>query len=72
MGHRFVGVPERVLRRGLASLHKRGLVQYGPEQVGFLRYRPVMSNRRLKEEFGYVPRKSSREVFELYRASRAH
>ena len=33
----------------------------------FLRYRPVLDNRRLKREFGYQPRYSSREVFELYR-----
>jgi UDP-glucose 4-epimerase len=32
----------------------------------FLRYRPVLDNRRLKEEFGYRPRLSSAEVFELY------
>ena len=43
------------------------LTQYGPEQVDFLRYRPVLVNRRLKEEFGYVPRKTSAEVFEFWR-----
>jgi UDP-glucose 4-epimerase len=50
-------------------LHPLGLSQYGPEQVNFLRYRPVLDNRRLKEVFGYVPRLSSAEVFELYRRS---
>lgn len=39
------------------------LSQYGPEQVDFLRYRPVLANRRLKEEFGYTPRYTSREAF---------
>jgi UDP-glucose 4-epimerase len=50
----------------LAILHPLGLAQYGPEQVDFLRYRPVLSNRRLKEEFGYRPQKTSAEVFDFY------
>jgi UDP-glucose 4-epimerase len=50
----------------LAVLHPIGLSQYGPEQVDFLRYRPVLSNARLKSEFGYEPRKSSREAFDYF------
>jgi UDP-glucose 4-epimerase len=38
--------------------------------VNFLRYRPVLANRRLKEVFGYVPQKTSAEVFEFYLAAR--
>jgi UDP-glucose 4-epimerase len=38
--------------------------------VNFLRYRPVLDNRRLKEDFGYVPQLSSAEVFELFRKAR--
>jgi hypothetical protein len=30
----------------------------------------VLANRRLKEEFGYVPKLTSAEVFELWRNSR--
>ena len=48
-----------------------GVSQYGPEQVRFLRYRPVLANDRLKNEFGYFPRKTSREVFQHYLQSRA-
>ncbi|MBZ2188727.1 SDR family oxidoreductase [Alcanivorax sp. JB21] len=40
--------------------------RYGPEQINFLRYRPVLSNRRLKEEFGYLPEKSSEDTFRFY------
>ena len=40
--------------------------QYGPEQVNFLRYRPVLSNRRLKEVFGYTPQKTTSEVFQFF------
>lgn len=41
----------------------------GPEQVSFLRYRPVLANRRLKEEFGYQPAKTSAETFEYFMAA---
>ena len=66
LGKRCVVLPAGLLRAALALLKALGLTQYGPEQVNFLRYRPVLSNRRLKEEFGFVPRKSTAEVFEFY------
>jgi UDP-glucose 4-epimerase len=69
LGKRCVTIPPSLLRAALAVLHPLGLSQYGPEQVNFLRYRPVLDNRRLKEVFGYVPRLTSAEVFELYRRS---
>lgn len=66
LGKRCVTLPPGLLRTVLAVLHPLGLVQYGPEQVDFLRYRPVLSNRRLKAELGYVPMKTSAEVFDYY------
>ena len=70
LGKRCITIPPGVLRALLAVLHPLRLSRYGPEQVNFLRYRPVLDNRRLKEVFGYVPQLSSAEVFELFR--RAH
>jgi UDP-glucose 4-epimerase len=70
LGKRCVVFPVGVLQAALWLLKKLGLTQYGPEQIDFLRYRPVLANRRLKEEFGYVPKLSSAEVFELWRKSR--
>ena len=66
LGKRCVTVPPGLLRAALAVLHPFGLVQYGPEQVDFLRYRPVLDNLRLKRELGYVPRKTSAEAFDFY------
>jgi UDP-glucose 4-epimerase len=66
----YLPLPVPLVRTGLAILKKLGLTQYGPEQVNFLRYRPVLSNRRLKEEFGYMPRMTTREVFEYYVSQR--
>ncbi|MDP1734791.1 MAG: SDR family oxidoreductase [Sulfuritalea sp.] len=70
LGKRCVVFPAGVLQAALWLLKKLGLTQYGPEQIDFLRYRPVLDNRRLKEEFGYVPKLTSAEVFELWRNSR--
>ncbi len=66
LGKRCVTVPAGLLRALLAVLHPLGLSRYGPEQVDFLRYRPVLDNRRLKEVLGYRPRMSSAEVFDFY------
>jgi UDP-glucose 4-epimerase len=56
-------LPAGLIQFALKLLKPLGLSQYGPEQVDFLRYRPVLANRRLKEEFGYTPRFTSREAF---------
>ena len=58
--------PARVVQGALRALQPLRLAPYGPEQVDFLRYRPVLSNRRLKEVFGYVPQKTTAEVFDHY------
>lgn len=71
LGKRCVVLPAWLLRAVLAVLKPLGLTQYGPEQVNFLRYRPVLDNRRLKEVFGYVPQKTTSEVFAFYLAARA-
>lgn len=66
MGKRPRHLPPGLLRVALAVLKPLGLSRYGPEQVGFLQYRPVLDNTRLKTVFGYVPRKTSREAFEVW------
>jgi UDP-glucose 4-epimerase len=71
LGKRCVVLPAWLLQAALALLKPLGLTQYGPEQVNFLRYRPVLDNRRLKQVFGYVPQKTSAEVFEFYLVARA-
>ena len=70
LGKVCVALPAGLLRAALWQLKMFHLTQYGPEQLDFLRYRPVLLNRRLKEEFGYIPKLSSAEVFDLYRQSR--
>jgi UDP-glucose 4-epimerase len=66
----LVRLPVWLVRAALAVLRALRLTQYGPEQVDFLRYRPVLDNTRLKNEFGYTPTLNSAEVFARYRSSR--
>lgn len=59
-------VPAWVLKTVLWLGSRLGLSRHASEKVDFLRYRPVLDNRRLKEEFGYRPRKSSQAVLRYY------
>ncbi|PJE31490.1 dTDP-glucose 4,6-dehydratase [Pseudooceanicola marinus] len=68
---RRMGKPVRVLpawalKVALAVAKPLGLTRYGPEQVRFLQYRPVLANDALKSQFGYRPEKTSAEVFDLW------
>lgn len=53
----------RIVRYALAFGRATRLTRYGPEQLQFLQYRPVLSNRALKEIFRYTPEKTSKETF---------
>jgi len=70
MNKRCRVLPPWLLQGALWIGKQIGATQYGPEQLRFLRYRPVLDNRRLKEEFGYRPRKTSAEVFDFWWAAR--
>ena len=63
LGKPYLPLPAGLIRGLLTVLKPLRLSQYGPEQVDFLRYRPVLANQQLKQEFGYTPRYSSREAF---------
>ncbi|MDX1587308.1 MAG: SDR family oxidoreductase [Oleiphilaceae bacterium] len=62
----LMNLPVSVITNALRLGRLLRIGRYGPEQVKFLRYRPVLDNRRLKEEFGYQPLKSSAETFRFF------
>lgn len=64
LGKPVLTLPAWLLKSVLAVARPLGLSRYGPEQVRFLQYRPVLDNTRLKTTFGYTPERSSRQVFE--------
>lgn len=70
LGRPVLSVPEPLLRAALAVGHALRLTPYGPEQTKFLQYRPVLSHHRLKDEFGYTPRRTSAEAFAAWRTAR--
>jgi UDP-glucose 4-epimerase len=59
-------LPPSALKLALRIARPLGLSPYGPEQVRFLQYRPVLDNTKLKTVFGYRPEKTSAEVFALW------
>jgi UDP-glucose 4-epimerase len=70
-GARCMPVAAPLLRTALAVLKRLRLTTAGPEQVTFLRYRPVLANAALKRDFGFTPTRTSREAFEAYWKTRA-
>lgn len=71
LGKPVLVLPASFLRGALAVGRTLGVSRYGPEQLDFLRWRPVLDNTRLKTEFGYVPRKTSAEAFTLFAEAQA-
>lgn len=63
LGKPVLRVPAWLLKTVLAVARPLGLTRYGPEQVRFLQFRPVLDNTAMKEAFGYMPEQSSEEVF---------
>jgi UDP-glucose 4-epimerase len=72
MRKRYLPVPAGLVGAALHLLKALHLTQYGPEQVRFLQHRPVLDNRRLKQELGYLPRKTTRETFTYFLEARGH
>ncbi|WP_194409157.1 SDR family oxidoreductase [Microbacterium cremeum] len=66
LGKPVVTVPAGLLAFALRIGRMLRLTVHGPEQVGFLRYRPVLANDALKRDFGYAPALTSAEAFEAY------
>ena len=62
----YLSIPAAVLKIVLRIGNKLGLTQYGPDQILFIQYRPVLDNRKLKNIFGYTPQKTSLETFLFY------
>ena len=67
MGKPVLSLPAWMLRAALSVARPLRLSRYGPEQVSFLQYRPVLDNAALKQKFGYQPEKTSEQVFDLWR-----
>lgn len=66
LGKKYISLPPALVKAALTIANPLGISRYGPEQVKFIQYRPVLDNSALKAEFGYIPEKTSRDVFMYY------
>jgi UDP-glucose 4-epimerase len=69
----ILGIPLRrfpvwLIKLALTFAKSLKLTPFGPEQIRFMQYRPVLSNVHLKNDFGLAPSKTSREVLEFFAA----
>ncbi len=69
LGKPVLRLPAWLLQVALAVAKPLGISRYGPEQVRFLQYRPVLDNTALKTCFGYTPEMNSLAVFRLWQKS---
>ena len=61
-----VHLPVWLIKSVLALAKPLKITRYGPDQVRFMQYRPVLSNARLRSDFGRPPTKTSREALEFF------
>lgn len=67
-GRPYLPVPPRLLAAALTVLRRLRVVPYGPEQVDFLRYRPVLDNAALRAAFPGLPTASTAQTYARFRA----
>ena len=63
-------LPAWLLKTALWLGSRLGLSRYGPEQLDFLRYRPVLLNTELKTHFGFTPQKTSAQALDALISAR--
>jgi UDP-glucose 4-epimerase len=55
-----------LIQAALSILKPLGIIQYGPEQVKFIKYRPVLDNSKIKQQFNHQPRYTSEQALDAY------
>jgi UDP-glucose 4-epimerase len=67
---RFLRLPPGLVRAALAAGHRVGVVRYGPEQVDFLRYRPVLDGSAARRAFPGAITQTTAETYATFREAR--
>jgi UDP-glucose 4-epimerase len=62
----YLPLPPLLIQAALSILKPLGIIQYGPEQVKFIKYRPVLDNSKIKQQFTHQPRYSSEQALDAY------
>lgn len=58
----YLPLPSWLIQAALTIAKPLGLSQYGPEQVKFIKYRPVLANDKIKQTFTHQPRYTSKQA----------
>ena len=59
----YLAMPALLLKGILGLLKPLGISQYGPEQVKFIQFRPVLLNTKIKQAFKHQPEKNTEQAF---------
>ncbi len=62
----YVPLPAMLIKAALTVLRPLGLSQYGPEQVKFIQYRPVLNSEKLRQHFDYKAQYTSEEALDAF------
>ena len=62
----YLPLPAWLIQGALAIAKPLGLSQYGPEQVKFIKYRPVLANDKIKKAFKHQPRYTSKQALNAF------
>ena len=68
----YLPLPAWLIHAALTIAKPLGISQYGPEQVKFIKYRPVLSNDKIKKSFKHQPRYTSKEALDAFLAIKQH
>ncbi|NVK25320.1 MAG: NAD-dependent epimerase/dehydratase family protein [Gammaproteobacteria bacterium] len=62
----YLPLPPWLVKLALTVLKPLGITQYGPEQVKFIKYRPVLSNQKILKTFKHQPKYSTEQALSAY------
>lgn len=68
----YIPLPPWFIQVVLSIAKPLGLSQYGPEQVKFIKYRPVLANDKIKKAFKHQPRYSSKQALDAFLSLNQH
>jgi len=70
LNRKYIELPKKPYENLIGVLRFLKLSKFNPYQVNLMCYRPVLENKKLKENFEQLPSKNSKEVFQIYKSSR--
>jgi len=62
----YLPLPGLLIQATLAIAKPLGLTEYGPEQVKFIKYRPVLANKKIKSMFTHQPKYNSLQALTAF------